>query len=158
MLTLVNICCQNQNINSTQPQVNLNWRWVWYENDFAHHHHHPPQQTQCQQYLSCYWPDFDQTLKIGSWKHLEQIPAITVTFVKATFVLVTFVHIRNVWAITDPILTKLFWLKFVGALMFGTKIFEQKFFGTKILFYLNKFGPKFLWTNFFSTKNFFNYS
>ena len=28
------------------------------------HHHHPPG-TQCQQYLSCYWPN--QTLKVGSW-------------------------------------------------------------------------------------------
>ena len=36
-------------------------------------HHHPPTQTQCQQYLSCYWPDFDETLNIGSWEHLEQI-------------------------------------------------------------------------------------
>ena len=23
-----------------------------------------------QEYLSCYWPDFDQTLKIGSWEYL----------------------------------------------------------------------------------------
>ena len=37
---------------------------------------HPPSlitQTQCYQYLSCYWPDFDETLYIGSWEHLEQI-------------------------------------------------------------------------------------
>ena len=27
--------------------------------------YNPPPQTQCQQYLSCYWPDFDQTLKVG---------------------------------------------------------------------------------------------
>ena len=53
-------------------------------------------------------PDFDETLKIGSWEHLEQIPTVTVTFVQAifvqaTFVLVTFVHIRNISAVTDPI-------------------------------------------------------
>ena len=64
-------------------------------------------QTQCRQYLSCYWPDFDQTLKVGSWEHLEQVPTVTVTFVQATFVLATFVHIRNISAVTDPILTKL---------------------------------------------------
>ena len=29
---------------------------VWHENDFAYR---PPPGTQCQQYLSCYWPDFD---------------------------------------------------------------------------------------------------
>ena len=32
------------------------------------HHHPPPTTTQTlrQQYLSCYWPDFDQTLNEGS--------------------------------------------------------------------------------------------
>ena len=30
-------------------------------------HHHPPPGTQCHQYLSCYWPDFEQTLKVGFW-------------------------------------------------------------------------------------------
>ena len=58
-------------------------------------------------YLSCYWPDFDQTLKVGSWDIVEQVPTVTVTFVKATFVLATFVHIRNISADTDLILTKL---------------------------------------------------
>ena len=66
----------------------------------------PPTQTQSQQYLSCYRPDFDQTLKVGSWEPLEQIPTDTVTFVQATFVLATFVHIRNISTVTDPILTK----------------------------------------------------
>ena len=33
-------------------------------------------------------PDFDETLKIGSWEHLEQISPVMVTFVQATFVLV----------------------------------------------------------------------
>ena len=44
-----------------------------------------------QEYLSCYWPDFDETLKLGFWEHLEQIPAVKVTFVKATFV-----HRKNI--------------------------------------------------------------
>ena len=26
-----------------------------------------------QEYLSCYWPDFYQTLRVGSWDHVEQI-------------------------------------------------------------------------------------
>ena len=34
--------------------------------------------------------DFDETLHVGSCEHLEQIPTVMVTFVKATFVLVTF--------------------------------------------------------------------
>ena len=41
--------------------------------------HHPPTtttQTQCQQYLSCYSTNFDETLNVGSWEHLEQIPTV----------------------------------------------------------------------------------
>ena len=43
-----------------------------------------------QEYLSCYWPDFDQTLKVGSWDYLEQISTIAVTFFQATLVQATF--------------------------------------------------------------------
>ena len=39
-----------------------------------------------QEYLSCYRPDFDETLKVGSWEHQEQIPTVTMAFVQATFV------------------------------------------------------------------------
>ena len=57
------------------------------------HHHHPPlpptSETKCRQNISCYWPDFDQTLKVGSWEHLEKSPTVTVTFVQAIFVLTT---------------------------------------------------------------------
>ena len=67
-----------------------------------------PMQTQCQQYLSCSCPDFYETLKVGSCEHLEQIPTVRVTFVHATFVLATYVHIRNISAVTDPILMKLY--------------------------------------------------
>ena len=38
---------------------------------------------------------------VGSWDPLEQIPTVTMAFVKATFVLTEFVHIRNVSALTD---------------------------------------------------------
>merc|ERR1711942_402806 len=53
-------------------------------------------ETQYQQYLSCYKLDFDETLKVGSCEHQEQIPTVMVTFVQATFVLTTFFHIRNI--------------------------------------------------------------
>ena len=46
---------------------------VRHENDFAYHPTPHPTQTQCQQYLSCYWPDFDETLKVGSWEPGRQI-------------------------------------------------------------------------------------
>ena len=59
------------------------------------------------EYLRCCWPDFDQTLKVGSWNHLSQMPTVTVTFVHATFFLATFVHIGNISAVTDPIFAKL---------------------------------------------------
>ena len=50
---------------------------------------------------------FDQTLKVGAWEHLEQISAVTVTFVQETFLLGTFFYIINISALTDLILTKL---------------------------------------------------
>ena len=44
--------------------------------------------------------NFDQTLKLGSWKHLEKISK----FVHVTFVLVTYVQITNISAVTDLLL------------------------------------------------------
>ena len=66
--------------------------------------HPPPTTTQTlrQQYLSCYWPDLDQTLNKGSWKHIQQITTVTTTVVQATFA-----HISNISAVTDPIWIKL---------------------------------------------------
>ena len=88
-----------------------------------------PHQTQCQQYLSCYLTDLDQTLKVGSREHLEQISAVTVTFVQVTFVLATFVHIKNISAITDPILTKRLNLIFLGPLIFlDQHLFDSIYF------------------------------
>ena len=46
---------------------------------------------------------FDQTLKVDFWDNIEQIPTVTVTSIQATFVLVTFVHIRNILVATDLI-------------------------------------------------------
>ena len=87
----------------TQPQLNLtqpNPSWVLPENELGHPP--PPPGNQCRQYLSCYLPDFYQTFKVGSWEHLEEIPTVMATFAPATFV-----HIRNISAVTDLILTKL---------------------------------------------------
>ena len=49
----------------------------------------------------------DENLKVGSWDHLKKIPTVMVTYVKATFVLETFVHIRNISDVIDTIWTKL---------------------------------------------------
>ena len=96
-------CCQNPYSTTTE----LNLCWIRHENDFSYPTPPPPTQTQCQQHLSCYCPDFDETLNAGSWKHLEPIPTVAVTFVEVTFVLATFVHIMNISTVTDPILMKL---------------------------------------------------
>ena len=89
-----------------KPQFNLN-TIVRFDSKMTLQPPPPPTQTQCQQYLLCYLPDFDETLNIVSWEPLKQIPTVTVTFVQATFVLVTFVHIRNISAVSDQMLTKL---------------------------------------------------
>ena len=88
----------------SKPQPNLNTMVGFYMKMTLQP---PPTQTQSQQYFSCYRPNFNETLKVGSWEHLEQTPTVTVTFVQATFVLATFVHIRNISTVTDPILMKL---------------------------------------------------
>ena len=51
-----------------------------------------------QQYLSCYWPDFDHTLNKGSWENIQQITNVTMTFVHAKFVMGIFVHFSNISA------------------------------------------------------------
>ena len=60
-----------------------------------------------QEYLSCYWPNFDETLKVDSCDYLEQISTVAVTFVQATFVQTTFVHIR-----ISQLLQTQFWQNF----------------------------------------------
>ena len=62
-----------------------------------------------QEYLNCYWPDFDKTLNIGSWDYLELISTVAVTFVEATFVLATL----SISEISQLLLTRL-WLNFKG--------------------------------------------
>ena len=52
----------------TQPQLNSK---VGFDTKMTLEHH-PPTQTQCQQYLSCYWPNVNQTLKVGSWDEKQQ--------------------------------------------------------------------------------------
>ena len=54
---LRHVNCQNPNVTSTQP-LGLTWKWL-YNSPTP-----PPIQTQYQHYLSCYWPDSYQTLKI----------------------------------------------------------------------------------------------
>ena len=94
---------------SAWPRLKLNTEIGLHTTHHHHHHHPPPHKLLGEQYLSCYWPDLDQTLNKGSWKHIQQITTVTTTFVQATFVLGAFVHISNISAVTDPI-----WTKFVS--------------------------------------------
>ena len=55
-----------------------------------------------------------------------------VTFVLATYALVTFVHISNISAVTGPILTKLFGPNFFGVIIFvDQNVLGQNFFKTQ---------------------------
>ena len=66
------------------------------------------------------------------------MPSVTVTFFQATFFLASFVLFRNISAVADPIMNKLFGHNF-GALMtifFVPNFFDTIFFGHKM--FLNK--------------------
>ena len=74
------------NHNSTQAHQNINLVWLDMKITL---HTTTFNVNQCQQYLSCYGHDFDETLKVGSWEHQEQITTVIVTSFKATFALST---------------------------------------------------------------------
>ena len=78
------------------------------------------------------------------------MPTLTVTFVQATFVLATIVHIRNISVLTD--LGHTFWTRFLGALVFLNLAFLTQTFFRPIKF----FWTKIFWTKFFLTKIFFD--
>ena len=102
------------------------------------------------------------------------------TFVHAIFLLVTFVHINNIWPnfnqnfgtqflgstffwttiVLDPNFwdPKLFWPKMILSLKFlmDPIFLDQNYFGSKILFQHNFFDPKFFLTQIFRTQHFLN--
>ena len=93
----------------SKPQPNLNATVGFYAKmTLHHHHHHPPTLNSMsaisQLLLTRFWPNFKGRI-LGTSRTDSNI--FMVTFVHATFVLVTLVHIRNISAVTDPILTKL---------------------------------------------------
>ena len=80
------------------------------------------------------------------------MPTLTMTFVKATFVLATFFHIRNISAITD--LDHTFWTQNFLIQIF----FDQNCFGIQITLNPNIFGflsPNFMDSIFFQTLTLF---
>ena len=115
-----------------------------------------------QEYLSCYWPNFDQTSKVDCWDHLEMIPTIMATFVEATFVLATFVHIRKISAFAAW-----FWPNFKSRFQLSWQHLSRQYLpisGISQLLStqfwpnflgLNFFGPQFSWTQQFLEQNVF---
>ena len=53
------------------------WTYSNFQNDICSGNICPCDIYPYQEYLSCHKPDFDQTLKVGSWDHLEHIPTVT---------------------------------------------------------------------------------
>ena len=64
-------------------------------------------------------------------------------------VMVTFVHISNISAVTGPILTKLFWPNFFGVIIFvDQNVHGQNFFGPKCFLNITFFSrPKFCYAS-----------
>ena len=104
------------------------WSWLCFTLSQQQEEQEKEQEEQEEQepptkYLSCYWPDFDQTLNVGFWERLEQIPTVHISSywpdlnealdswehreqiltVQAIFVLATFVYIKNISAVTNTI-------------------------------------------------------
>ena len=88
------------------------------------------------------------------------MPTIMVIFVQSTFVLATFVHIRNISDVTESIFTKNFCIQnLLDPKSFWTQIFSEPtfFWGTKFFSHQNFFGPKiFLTPQIFSNPKLFS--
>ena len=103
-----------------------------------------------QEYLSCFWPDFDQTLKLPFWDILWQMSTVIVTFV-----LVTFVHINfnQIW-IKYFLRPKFIWTSKKCPNLF---CLDQSFSAISFVWTQNLSGPKTIWTSkLFLTRNFLN--
>ena len=82
----------------TNPQ-----RKVGFDNKMTLHHHPPTTETRCQQYISCFWPNFVETFRF--------LPPVTGIFVQVIFVLT-----KEVWS------KKICWHK-----LWPPKIWSKKF-------------------------------
>ena len=117
----------------------------------------------------CYLPNFDRTLKVGSWDQVYKMPTVMVTyatyalatFVYVRYILAIFVHISNISTVTvffgdqnilwpnffrptffsDPA-QNCFWPKFV----FGSKSFSNSFSGQNNFLNTNFFFKHYSWT------------
>ena len=58
------------------------WTYSNFQNEICSSNICPCDIYPYQEYPSCHKPDFDQTLKVGSWDNLEHLPRVTLTFAK----------------------------------------------------------------------------
>ena len=89
-------------------------------------------------YLSCYWSDFDHILKVVLCDYSELVTTVKMTFLQATFVLVTNCQLSrstrtNVFYLPTFFGTNIFYgPTFLG----GSKLFgAQNYLGTKIIYF-----------------------
>ena len=100
--------------------------------------------------LTLFWPNFKGRVLAPSLVDANCRGDI----VQATFVLTTFVHIRNISVVTYPILIKFLWTQlfkpnFLGTLIFRTNIlFRPKFCWNQTFLTQIVFRPKIFWTKF----------
>ena len=95
----------------TQPQLNLTLpMFEFFGKMTLHHHnhrHHHPQKLNVGNISAAIGLILTKLERKVSGTLLNRLPTVTMTFVQVTFVLATFVHIRNISGVTGPILTKL---------------------------------------------------
>ena len=65
--------------------LRLSWTDFNYRSDICPGNICPGDICPYQEYLSCYWPNFDKTLKVGSCDYLEQISTVAAMFVLKNF-------------------------------------------------------------------------
>ena len=102
-------CLYYQKPNSTCVRVTQKWHWP----TTTHHPHKNSMLLISQLLLTRFWPN----LKVRFLGPFLTDSNVTMTFVLATFVPATFVHIRNISANINPILTKL-WKKVPGTIFY----------------------------------------
>ena len=132
--------CQNPNATSTQ----------WSENNFTL----PPRETQYQQYISCYWPEFDQTfwtqfLEAFFWTtHLLTQIFFGPTIFWSNFFLVKFVYQKfSVFKI--PWNRNFFGSNYFDQKFFWPYSFQHKFFWSRDSLVPKSFGPNIFQPKFF---------
>ena len=127
------------------------WAWAWHSSAPACYYCQEPAgrpytwPTQCQ--IRRKGPTIPLWVSFGWLEFVWKQHVILMTFAQATFVIVTYVHIKNILPVTDPILPKLFGPNSSkAAILMDQNFVWPKFFWTLIFLDQNFFGPTIYWT------------